>query len=278
MRLLTDSGGAECAELDAFNLDGLLYGLTVRWLPESDGDLDLAAAEREARELMASLRTVGARHFESRIVREATGVDPNLLARRAASHAALLRALGFEPHGGRIEVRLPVDQAIDRLTLRVGEPRLAWHSIATEPGPDLDRAATLMKIACVGDPNSSPDDDAHGFLLARLDDEDTLHTPETLQIGVHEGKDAVILILAVNPASGWCSHHYLGIAPEHRRLGLSLEAMLHGLRTMHALGGREYHDGTSAENRPALRLLEALGTGRRTVLEQWTLRAGGGAS
>ncbi|MFN8549129.1 MAG: hypothetical protein U0527_14455 [Candidatus Eisenbacteria bacterium] len=273
MRLLTDSRGAECAELDAFNLDGLLYGLTVRWLPESDGDLDLAAAEREAQALMASLRASGARHFESRIVRETTGVDPILLARRAASHTSLLRALGFEPHGGRIEVRLPVDQAIDRITLRVREPRLAWQTIATERGPDLDRAAALMQIACVGDPNSSPDDDALGFLLARLDDEDTLHTPETLQIGVRDGRDAVILILAVNPANGWCSHHYLGVAPEHRQLGLSVEAMLHGLRTMHALGGREYHDGTSAGNHAALRLLEALGPGRRTVLEQWAQRS-----
>jgi len=274
MTTLSDRAGAPCAELHGFNLDGLHYGLSVRWLPGATHDLDLAAALEGARAELEVLRAGGARSFESRIVREDAGADPELLAKRAAALESLLRALGFTPQGGRVEVRVSVEQAIAHLTPRAAAQRLVWIEVPTEEGALLDRAAALLKRASEGDPSSDPDDDARGFLLARLDDDGSLHTPETLQIGTMNGEDAAIVVLSINPDTGWCSHHYLAVSPRHRGLGLSREAILHGLHTLHTLGGREYHDGTSAGNRGALALLESLGPGRRSVLEQWQLREG----
>jgi ribosomal protein S18 acetylase RimI-like enzyme len=73
------------------------------------------------------------------------------------------------------------------------------------------------------------------------------------------------------PRSGWRGHYYLGLLPAYRGRGRGVEVMLHGFRTMRAMGGRECHDGTDARNQAALSLFRRLGCAPQIVMEQWKL-------
>jgi ribosomal protein S18 acetylase RimI-like enzyme len=204
-------------------------------------------------------------------VREETGLDPAVAATRAIAFQVILERLGFVYESGRLEFRVPLEEAIARLEALAAPPRLSWISIETAPGPGIERAARVLKAAAEGDPDSDPEDDALGFLLARRDDKDLALTPEALQIGSMERSDAAILAASVMPRTGWCSHYYLGVLPAYRGQGLGVEVMLHGFHTMRAMGGRDYHDGTDARNRAALSLFHRLGCASQTVMEQWKL-------
>ena len=135
----------------------------------------------------------------------------------------------------------------------------------------MEHAARLLKACSVGDPDPDPDEDAVGFLLARRDDPTLQLTPECLQIDRWEGHEAVIMAISVKPDSGWCSFYSLGVMPACRRQGFAHEAMRRGFELMQRLGGRDYHDGTAAENRAALALFDSLGAEPERMLEQWRL-------
>jgi ribosomal protein S18 acetylase RimI-like enzyme len=271
---LYDARRDVCARLDTMLLGGGAYALPVRWLPEADGTVDQEAWIGAFRALLEACRSKGGRLFTTRVVREQAGLDPAVAAARATAFRAVLEKLGFTCESGRLEFRILLDEAIARLEASVPVPCLSWRSIESAPGPDIERAAGLLKAAAEGDPDSDPEDDALAFLLARREDRDLALTPDALQIGSVDGNDVAILAASVMPRSGWCSHYYLGILPAYRGRGLGVEVMLHGFRSMRAMGGREYHDGTDARNVAALSLFRRLGCTPQIVMEQWKFTTG----
>jgi ribosomal protein S18 acetylase RimI-like enzyme len=252
-------------------LGGGAYALPVRWIADAGGTPDQGDWIEAFRAGIEGCRSKGGRLITTRLVREQVGLDPAVAAARATAFQVILERLGFAHESGRLEFRVPLEEAIARLEPSAAPPRLSWISIETAPGPGIERAAQVLKAAAEGDPDSDPEDDARGFLLARCDDKDLALPPEALQIGSCEGTDAAIVAASVMPRTGWCSHYYLGILPAYRGRGLGVEVMLHGFRTMRAMGGREYHDGTDARNHAALSLLRRLGSAPQIVMEQWKL-------
>ncbi len=268
---LHDTKQELCAKLDTMPFGGGSFGLPVNWIADARGTPDQEDWIRAFRTTVDACRAKGARLITTRIVRQRAGLDPEVATMRAAAFQSILEKLGFTHELGRLEFRVPLEEAISRLEALVGAPRLSWISIETAPGPALERAARVLKAASEGDPDSDPEEDALGFLLARREDEDLILPPEALQIGLIDGSDAAILAASVAPRSGWCSHYYLGLLPAFRGQGLGLEAMLHGFRAMRTMGGREYHDGTDARNHAALSLFRRLGCAPAIVMEQWRL-------
>jgi ribosomal protein S18 acetylase RimI-like enzyme len=260
-----------CAKLDTMWLGGETYALPFGWRRGAGGTPDHEDWVRGFQAGIEACRAKGARVITTRVVREETGLDPAIATERAAAFRAVLQTLGFAHDSDRLEFRVPLEEAMVRAEALAGSPRLSWISVETAPGPALERAAGVLKAAGVGDPHFDPEDDAIGFLLARREDTDLALTPEALQIGMLEGNDAAIVVASVMPRTGWCSHYYLGLLPAYRGQGLGLEVMLHGFRTMRAMGGRNYHDGTDARNRGALSLFRRLGCSPEIVMEQWKL-------
>lgn len=260
-----------CARLSTMWLGGGHYALPVGWLRGASGAPDHDDWVQAFRTGIEECRAKGARVITTRIVREEVGPDSAVAPVRAAAMRSIVESLDFRHESDRLEFRIPLEEAITRLEASAPPPRLTWISIETAPGPDLDRAARVLKAAAEGDPDSDPEDDALGFLLAHRDDTDLALTPEALQIGMVDGHDAAIVVASVMPRSGWCSHRYLGILPAYRGQGLGVEVMLHGFRAMRALGGRQYHDGTDARNRGALSLFRRLGCAPEIVMEEWRL-------
>jgi len=252
-------------------LGGGSFALPINWIADARGTPDQEDWIGAFRGAMEACRAKGARLITARLVRERTGLDPVVAAARASALQSILERLGFAYESRRLEFRVPLEEAIARLESLAGPPRLSWISIETAPGPGIERAAGVLKAAAEGDPDTDPEDDARGFLLARREDEDLVLPPEALQIGRVGGSDAAIVAASVAPRFGWCSHYYLGILPAYRGQGLGLEAMLRGFHAMRVMGGRKYHDGTDARNRGALSLFRRLGCTPETVMEQWRL-------
>lgn len=268
---LVDMDGRAFATAGLRDLGGGAHALVLTWI-----DLAIPPESTESSiELLAQL--VSSEHTQlqapcfARVVRVDARTEPVLLAARSRWHRAALWAIGFKIQSQRLELRLPLSDALSAASKWPPSARLEWQAVASEPGPSVEQAARLLKACAVGDPDTDPDEDALGFLLARRDDPALQLTPECLQIARWEGREAAIMAISVKPDSGWCSFHYLGVMPECRRQGFAQEAMLRGFELMKRLGGREYHDGTAAENRAALALFNSLGAEPDRTLEQWRL-------
>jgi ribosomal protein S18 acetylase RimI-like enzyme len=268
---LHDTRRELCAKLDTMSLGGGSFALPVCWMADARGTPDQEDWMVAFRASIEACRAKGARLFTTRLVRAQAGLDPGVAAMRATGFQSVLERLGFTPESERLEFRVPLAEAIARFESLASPPRFSWISIATAPGPGIERAARVLKAATAGDPDSDPEDDALGFLLARRDDEDLTLTPDALQIGLIDGSDAAIVAASVVSRTGWCSHYYLGLLPAYRGQGLGIEAMLHGFHTMRAMGGREYHDGTDARNHGAMSLFHRLGCAPAIVMVQWRL-------
>ncbi len=269
--MLVDQDGRAFATAGLRHLGGGTQALVLTWLdsvvPPESADSSIG----QLAELASSQHPQPHATCFARVVRVDARVEPVLLAARSRWHRAALEALGFEIQSQRLEVRLPLVDALSAASKWPPSARLEWQAVPSESGPHLEKAAGLLKACSVGDPDTDPDEDALGFLLARRDDPTLQLTPECLQIARWGGREAALMAISVKPHSGWCSFHYLGVLPECRRQGFAKEAMRRGFELMQRLGGREYHDGTAAENRAALALFDSLGAGPDRVLEQWRL-------
>lgn len=269
--LLTDTDGRPFASAALRELGGATHALVLTWhdavLPPRSPGASLDAL----RTLIATARPRPQTPCFARVVRQDSRAEPELLDARARWHSAMLEALGFEVQSDRLEFRLPLSQALSASSGWQRSAHLVWESIPTAPGERLVDAARVLKACSVGDPDTDPNEDALGFLLARRLDPALRLTPDCLQVARAEGEAAAIMAISVKPDSGWCSFYYLGVMPDFRRRGFAQEAMARGFQIMQQLGGREYHDGTAAENLPALALLDSLGALPDRSLQQWRL-------
>ncbi|MEZ4647702.1 MAG: GNAT family N-acetyltransferase [Candidatus Eisenbacteria bacterium] len=293
MHSLRNDLGEEVARLDSVALGDALFALLLDWKgdralpPTSDGSSALQG-------LIDELKGRGGRTFVTRIITAQSNRDSTLTDRRSSWHRTVLQELGFQEGEERVEYRLPLAHAIEALGRppapeapvepehsgdrgRPVEPRrpiastLTWIPVATEPGPELERAAGILSGVAPKDPDLNTVDAARGFLLARKEDSSLVLTPECIQIGQVDGADAAIVIPSVAPGTGWCSLYYMGVLPAFRGRGLGTEVMQRGFEIMESLGGKTYHDGTGAENAAALALFARFGVPPYRRMEEWSL-------
>lgn len=269
---IVDEAGRCCVTLDLLSLDGSTWAIPVSWHTENGGLPEPRALAQGLDTILARGREAGARYIDCRVqVADGTAGDPTLVDARADRLREALQVQGFIQGEGRLEIRLPLVNALDALRGVTDMPVLHWECVDTVDLPAMTRAAGVLKQASTGDPGSHPEDDALGFLLAFRDDSGGDMAPECLQIALHDGEPAALLALHADPASGWCSIHYLAVVPGKRGLGIGRQAFRHGLECLERLGGRTYHDGTGEHNLPARALLGQLGEIPCQWLEEWRL-------
>ncbi len=274
MNELVNEDGAVCASISSFREDGKAWALRVVWTEGVDGLPEARAWNEAIGASLAECAERGAAYVDSRVITASEGVDEALASARASMHRDSLLLHGFERGEDRFEYRMDLGMALARLEAEKTESRLAWECVEAGNASELARAASLLSLASEGDPASHPDDDALGFLEAFFRQEGSAELPERLQIGSIDGHPAAILALMTRPASGWSTIYYLGVLPAFRERGLGVEAMLHGLRCLKAMGGSTYHDGTGSRNAAARSLFARLGRPPFLVMEEWRLLVG----
>lgn len=287
--LIRNELGDKVAKIDVIALGDGLFALGTDW---EKGDPELPAPDdgiRVLRQVIEELKERGAHTIVTRVITEQSNLDSSLTGKRAEWHRAVLSGSGLSQGEERVEYRLPLADAMESLGPTT-TPRLTWTSVATEPGPELDRAAEILSLVAPTDPDLATVDAARGFLLARKEDTSLVLPPECIQIGRIEKKavpeadarasgdgtaereDAAIVIPSVAPKTGWCSLYYMGVLPTFRGQGLGFEVMRHGFEVMASLGGVTYHDGTAAENVAAVALFARFGVDVYRRMEEWASR------
>lgn len=249
------------------------HGVVLRWSGSREQLPDALDAVPVFEQALADARVIGASGFESRVVLEQVDLDREVVSARAEWLAAVLARLGFAPCSRRLEFRADVANALAVLEAELPGDRLAWRSIACAPGEEIERVSRVLSAASAGDPDSIAQQDAVGFVLARLEVADETVTPECTLLGVQGHDEVAVVLTTLRPATAVGSVYYLGVVPQYRGMGLGLEALRQALRVMHAQGARVYHDGTSATNAPALALLRRIGATPYRTMEQWRTQA-----
>jgi ribosomal protein S18 acetylase RimI-like enzyme len=267
---LHNGEGEVCAEVQCFPTGTDRCALAFVWSDSIDGEPDCALASSALRGLIEDARTREVRRFESRVITEQAGAEAARVAARAMWLQSLLAELEFERVTIRVEYRLPLSDALERLESIAKPPRLSWIPVATQPGPELERAARVLRAVEEGRVGATQYDDPEGYLLSRREDSELLLLPESLQIGLLGTEEVSIVAPSVAPANGWCSLFHFGVVPAFRGQKLGTEAMLHGLRAMRPMGGVTYHDGTDAGNAPMRALFDRIGAPRFRIMEEWS--------
>ena len=115
-------------------------------------------------------------------------------------------------------------------------------------------------------------EDKMGFLRALIEEEETVQSPERLQIGMCGNNPAAVLALKAYPSDGWSTIYYLGVLPAFRRRGFGAAAMFQAFHSLNAMGGKTYHDGTASGNAAARALFARLGRPPFRIMEEWRLK------
>jgi GNAT superfamily N-acetyltransferase len=252
-------------------------GLQLRWSGDSPA-LPSPAAWRDALDaVLGDAHRAGIQRVEARVVTRDAERDEALTAARAASTRAALTARGFVPGDGRAEFRLPLDgdHVARFVDTHAARDPFTWDALAPAGAVDLARAAAAMQAASVGDPMSSPDEDAAAAIREALADESLTHDPMGVQVGAIDGADAAFVMAQVSPTAGWSRITYLGVLPAFRGRGLGAFVHARGLALARSLGGRLYVGGTSTRNAPMLALFQKLGAEAFRTMECWTVAPDG---
>lgn len=271
-RTLVDGAGSDCLTLLPFATGDRERGVQLRW--HDGGSLPSPDALSEVLDAIVSeARSDRVRLVETRVVTRDVDRDASLTTARASATRAALSALGFTLDGGRDEFRLALDS--DALSawlapLAARDP-FQWSALSPSGALSFERAASAMQRVSVGDPSSSPDEDAAMALREYLADASFTNDPSGVQVGALDGVDAAFVMTQVNPANGWSRITYMGVAPSHRGRGLGAFVHARGLSLARALGGRLYVGGTSTTNAPMLALFRKLETTPFRAMERWTL-------
>ncbi|HOP08367.1 MAG TPA: GNAT family N-acetyltransferase [candidate division Zixibacteria bacterium] len=271
MTSLTNDNGIDCVSLTIHQEDNEAWAIVVSWKKGVDG-LPRESAFCEAIEsCIADCENNHARYLDTRVITADEGVEETLTASRAALHRDILSARGFKRREDRLEYRMDLTEALSALDAEEDKTELVWRCVGSESKSDLVQAADLLRQASEGDPASSQEDDALGFLKVLLGDQDSVQAPERLQIGMCGDDPAAVLVLKTYPSDGWSTIYYLGVLPAFRGRGFGAAAMLQAFRSLKAMGGRTYHDGTTSRNAAARALFARLGRPPFRVMEEWRL-------
>lgn len=268
---LTNEDGTVCARIDTMQVENEAWAIVVSWKKGVDGLPDVQAWNEGIESSLAECKKNGAATIDCRVITASEGVDEALVAARAGLHRESLIARSFQQGEDRVEYRMTIDEALAALDSRKIEPRLTWYCVDPNNEKDLARAAKLFCKAAQGDPAADSWNDTLGFLKMLIEKEDTVETPERIQIGSFEGVPAAVLALMVYPSDGWSTIYYLGVLPDFRGRGFGAEVVLHGLRCLKAMGGSIYHDGTGSSNAAARALFAHLGHPPCRIIEEWKL-------
>jgi ribosomal protein S18 acetylase RimI-like enzyme len=268
---LKNESGVDCARLSVFQRDGEAWAIAVSW-KKGVGGLPDEHAFREAIESSVSeCEKKGALYIDTRVINATEGADEALTTARAELHRDSLTALGFTRREDRVEYRMDLEDALTAIDKGETESELVWSCVNAESESDLARAAGVFSQASEGDPASDPDEDAMGFLRVLIQEEETVQAPERIQIGMLGSDPVAVIALQVYPSDGWSTIYYLGVLPSFRRRGFGAAAMLQGLHSLKAMGGKTYHDGTGSRNTAARALFARLGRPPFRVMEEWRL-------
>ncbi len=139
------------------------------------------------------------------------------------------------------------------------------------PTTSADARQAPARRHSLGDPSSSPDEDAEAALREFLADASFTNDPLGVQVGTLDGVDVAFVMTQVNPTTGWSRITYMGVAPSHRRRGLGAVVHARGIAVARTLGGRLYVGGTSTANAPMLALFRRLGAQPLRAMERWAL-------
>jgi ribosomal protein S18 acetylase RimI-like enzyme len=273
MRKLTCENGTQCGAVNALCLDGQTWAIAVSWKKGVDGLPDEQTFNEAIETSIKECKEAGALHMDSRVITANEGVDEGLATARATLHRDALVARGFTRGEDRVEYYMDLADALAAFDARKSATELVWRCVDADSEPDLTRAAELFRLASEGDPASHADEDRLGFLRVLIEDEEIIQAAERLQIGMCGNDPAAVLALRVYPSDGWSSIYYLGVLPAFRGRGFGAAAMHQGLRSLKAMGGKIYHDGTGSSNVAARALFARLGRPPFRVMEEWVLRA-----
>ncbi len=268
---LTNENGINCANLIVLQEDREAWAIVVSWKKGVDGLPDGRIFNEALESSVEECEKEGALYIDSRVITANEGVDEALTSTRAALHRDFLSARGFLRGEDRVEYQMDLADALSRLDVDESEADLVWECVNTESESDLAWAADLFRQASDGDPASNPDEDTMGFLKALIEEKETVQAPERLQIGMCGNDPAAVLALKTYPSDGWSTVYYLGVLPTFRGRGFGTAAMLQGFRSLKAMGGKIYHDGTASGNEAALALFARLGQPPFRVMETWRL-------
>jgi ribosomal protein S18 acetylase RimI-like enzyme len=269
---LTDANGIACARFIVFQRGDRAWAIVVSWKEGVEGLPDERAFHEAIESSVAECEKKGALCIDSRVITAAEGVDEALTTARATLLRKFLSAGGFKRGEDRVEYRMDLADALTALDAGKSESELVWNCVDTGSESDLARAADLFCQASEGDPSSHPDEHTIGFLRALIEEKETVQAPERLQIGMFGNGPAAVLALQVYPSDGWSTIYYLGVLPAFRGRGFGAAAMLQGIRSLKAMGGKTYHDGTGSRNAAARALFARLGRPPFRVMEEWRLK------
>jgi GNAT superfamily N-acetyltransferase len=170
-----------------------------------------------------------------------------LRSRQPARTSEVFTELGFSVTNRRVEYKRPVAELPNDTT-----SPFEWRAHTDLP---MNQIAAIIEQAGAG-PEWEETDSGRAIASSQLDE---LAAPEALQIGFLDGEPAAFVLPFVEASSGWATLKFLGLAPRWRGKGLGGHVHRHGFAMLQALGGIEYHGGTSAENLPMRRLFETHG-------------------
>ncbi len=176
-----------------------------------------------------------------------TRVDPDA---QPAAYRAALAEHGFAAVNTRVEYKTPVVDLPAE-----GESPFEWRPLDVVGEA---AAAALIERAGPG-PEWEADDTGAAVLAHALDRRGMYCAPDCVQVGLLDGAPAAFVIAQVQPATGWSTITFMGLAPEVRGRGLGQHVHRRGMAMLRAQGGVQYHGGTSTSNQPMVRLFERHG-------------------
>ncbi len=272
-RTLVDDTGAVCLSLLSFAVSDRERGVHLHWLDGASSLPSPDALSGAFGSIVTDARADRVRVIETRVVTRDVDRDETITAARASTTRAALSSLGFARNGGRDEFRLALDgdEISAWLAPLAARDPFQWSALTPSGEVTFERAARAMHEVSVGDPSSSPDEDAAAALRECLADASFTNDPLGVQVGTLDGADAAFVMTQVNPTTGWSRITYMGLAPAHRARGLGAVVHARGVALARALGGSTYVGGTSTDNAPMLSLFRKLGAAPFRAMERWVL-------
>lgn len=223
------------------------------WLP---GPRVRPGADAAAVVLAHELVDLGRRRGWTRL---STRLDRDTLS---PIYRAGLEDLGFAEANARVEYKTPIAALPDE-----GPTPFEWVALDRF---GRARTAALVDLAGPG-PEWEPEDTGDAVIAAALGRRGMYCAPDCVQVGLVDGEPAAFVIAQVEPASGWSTITFMGVAPAFRGRGLGRFVHRRGMAMLRAQGGTLYHGGTSETNRPMVRLFEAHGCRVHARLVEFSL-------